>query len=469
MLILGVRRWIRTRFPLALGFFAASAAAPAQPALVDPDLEAVAAVTGLNQPVGLAFFGADEYFVIEKASGQVKHFRNGGQVGVVLDLAVNSNSERGLLGIALHPDFPTNPGVYLYWSESSTGADSTGAGDVGLLANRVDRFDWNGLVLTYSHSVLALRAYQADANQPLRGNHNGGVIKFGPDGKLYILIGDAGRRGHTQNNFMGPVPDDQFGGPEPDPAHATGAIYRMNPDGTVPNDNPFYQMTKFPVMDRIYGFGVRNGFGLAFDPKSGRLWTQEHSDDAFDEVNQVGPGYNGGWIQVMGPISRVNQFRQIEMTFGNGTMQQLRWPPSNIATNSITAFKRLWRLRNAVYTDPKFSWKFAVAPGGMEFLDTASLGATYDGTILMGASRTTLLNGYLFLLRLTADRSDLAFSDSRLNDRVADNPNKFTIDESESLLFGTDFGVVTDVDTGPSGRVLLTALDRGTIYEIRRR
>ena len=93
-----------------------------------------------------------------------------------------------------------------------------------------------------------LRAFQNDRNNQanptmpvLRGNHNGGVLRFGPDGKLYIIIGDNGRRGFTQNNLEGPEPDDEFGGPEPDNAHLTGVILRLNDDGSTPSDNPFHK------------------------------------------------------------------------------------------------------------------------------------------------------------------------------------------------------------------------------------
>ena len=117
----------------------------------------------------------------------------------MLDLAVNFGSERGLLGIALHPDFPADPGVYLYWTESTTGADTNVLSATPLLGNRVDRFVWNGSTLTFDHNLIRLRAIQQDAGQPERGNHDGGVLAFGPDGKLYVFIGDVGRRGQLQN------------------------------------------------------------------------------------------------------------------------------------------------------------------------------------------------------------------------------------------------------------------------------
>src|SRR5207245_10823164 len=102
-------------------------------------------------------------------------------------------------------------------------------------------------------------------------------------------MGDNGRRGYLQNNQMGPVPDDQFGGPEPDNSHLTGFILRLNDDGTTPTDNPFYGIVTIlpPEADanvrKLFAYGVRNGFGLGFDPYLGYLWDQEHGEDAFAE------------------------------------------------------------------------------------------------------------------------------------------------------------------------------------------
>ena len=128
--------------------FAADAAAQTVPTVVDPKLEVRAVVSGLAQPVQMQFLEDHDFLVLEKATGQVKRIRNGGTPEVVLDLPVNSNSERGLLGITLDKDFKRNGTVFLYWSESTTGADSTQGAEVPLLGNRLDRFHWDGATLT---------------------------------------------------------------------------------------------------------------------------------------------------------------------------------------------------------------------------------------------------------------------------------------------------------------------------------
>lgn len=279
----------------------ASAQTP-MPRLVDRNLAVRPVVAGLNTPTSMAFIDPEHHgllgeildrvasdrprghdlFVLEKGTGKVQRVVNGALHSTVLDLPVNSASERGLLGIALHPNFPRDPGVYLFWTESSTGADSTVLAETSLLGNRVDRFVWNGSTLTHEKNIIRLRALQADAGQPARGNHNGGILRFGPDRKLYVYMGDNGRRGQMQNLPDGPgpagnSPDDRFGGPEPDNAHLTGVILRLNDDGTTPRDNPFYAAGAKrggevgANLQKIFAYGIRNGFGMAFDPVSGRL------------------------------------------------------------------------------------------------------------------------------------------------------------------------------------------------------
>lgn len=618
------------------------------PQLVDPKLGVRTVVTNLSQPTTMAFLKHNDFLVLEKASGQVKRIVNGAVAATVLDLPVNSASERGLLGIALHPRFPKNPGVYLYWTESSTGADSTELADVPLLGNRVDRFHWNGSALTFEKNLIHLRAFQADEGQPLRGNHDGGVLRFGPDRKLYIYMGDNGRRGQMQNLPDGPgpngnQPDDQFGGPEPDNAHLTGVILRLNDDGTTPKDNPFVRAGALrggeagANLQKVFAYGIRNGFGMAFDPFSGHLWEAQNGDDSFTELNLVDPGANLGWVQVMGPLARIEQFKEIETSSNFFGLQQIRWSPANIADSAEEALERMFwvfeggdefgahligreevppvmtdasavalfalnrngtlsyelratapiqdatqahihlgahrqngpvvlflfgltaptdfrpgdliaagtvddadviarpgftptianlverirqgrayanlhtvafpggEIRGQVrvadrepvshYSDPEFSWKFEVAPAAVGFVSSRALGQQYEGDMIIGAARDFLRGGTLFRFDLkngngnarddddhrgegrhddndnegSGNRRQFAFSDPRLNDRVADNLAKFEITESESLLFGTGFGVGTDIHTGPNGNLFVVSLSHGTVYEIFRK
>jgi uncharacterized repeat protein (TIGR01451 family) len=464
------------------------------PCMLDPNLSVNTVVSGLTEPTGIAFLGADDFLVLEKSTGQVKRVVNGVVQGVVLDLAVNAASERGLLGIALHPDFASNGFVYLYWTcrgqpaaddcDALLGDDTTDLAQVPLRGNRVDRFIWDGSALTLDLNLIRLRAYQADAdangnfNQPLRGNHDGGKIVFGPDRNLYILIGDNGRRGNLQNISDGVLPngqDDQFGGPQPDDNHFTGVIIRLNDDGTTPADNPFFAYggqvggEAGANIQRIFAYGVRNSFGMAFDPLTGKLWNEENGDDSFDEINVIAPGANNGWVQAMGPVQRISDFKAIETSPQYFGLQQVRWPPTLIADTPDEALGRLQTtmLPGGFYNDPLFSWKYAVAPSPIGFVNGTALGSQYQGDLIVGAARTFLAGGYLFDFKLTADRSDLDLSaDPRLADRVADNGDKFDVTESESLLIGRDFGITTDIQTSPAGTLYVVSLSNGAVYEI---
>jgi glucose/arabinose dehydrogenase len=268
------------------------------------------------------------------------------------------------------------------------------------------------------------------------------------------------------------VPDDQFGGPLPDNAHLSGVVLRLNSDGTAPRTNPFFRAGAAlggevgGNVQKIFSYGHRNSFGLTVHPRTGDVWMQENGDDTFSEINRLTPGMNGGWIQVAGPVARVAQSKEIETTFGNQQLQQLRWPPTNLADTPQEARGRLVTPLGARYRDPEFSWVWEVAPGGMGFVPGTALGRQFAGDLFVGAATPILQGGYLLRFDLTHDRKRIAVSDPRLNDRVADNLAKYDLTESESLLVGRDFGAVTDIEPGPGGNLLVVSLTNGAIYEI---
>ena len=468
---------------VVLGLSTSAAAQEEGGTMVDLRLGVRTVADGLSQPTSMAFLGPNDLLVLEKSTGRVRRIVDGVVGATVLDLAVNSGSERGLLGIALHPDFPADPGVYLYWTESTTGADTNVLSQTPLLGNRVDRFSWDGASLSFDRNLIRIRAIQEDAGQPARGNHDGGMLAFGADGRLFVFTGDVGRRGHLQNLPCGPtatcpgpiVPDDQFGGPEADDAHRTGVVLRLEDDGTAPTDNPFFAAGAAlggevgANVQRLYSYGHRNSFGMAVDPESGSLWLQENGDDSFSELNRVEAGMNGGWVQIAGPVGRIDEFKEIETTFGSRSLQQLRWPPENIADSPEEALARLFMLPGAHYSDPELSWRWEIAPAGIGFVAGRGLGPQFEGDLFMGAATPNLEGGYLFRLRLTGNRAKVGVDDPRLEDRVADNVAKHDLTESETLLAGRNFGVSTDVETGPNGNLFVLSLSNGAVYEIFRR
>jgi aldose sugar dehydrogenase len=167
-------------------------------------------------------------------------------------------------------------------------------------------------------------------------------------------------------------------------------------------------------------------------------------------------------------VDRIAQFKAIETSPQFFGMQQIRWSPVNIADTPQQALSRLFMLPGAKYSDPEFSWKYEVAPAALGFMRTGALGPQYQGDMFLGAARPTLEGGQIFRFNLTGNRLKIGVDDPRLEDRVADNLAKFDITESESLLWGRNFGVATDIQTGPNGNLFVVSLTAGAVYEIYR-
>jgi len=322
--------------------------------LTDPSVRVSEIVAGLNQPTAMAFVGPGDILVLQKGDGQVKRVIDGVlQANPVLDVSVDNQSERGLLGIAVHPNFPATPFIYLYYTQSSTSTDTSGSPSP--LGNRVYRYTWTGNALVSPNLILDLPVVPGP-------NHNGGTMTFGPDGKLYVVIGDLNRDGQLQNFSNGPGPDD------------TGVILRINDDGSVPIDNPFF--SQGGNLSKYYAYGVRNSFGLAFDPLTGELWDTENGPNSYDEINLVLPGFNSGWERIMGPVNR-----DLE---GTGDLVQFS---------------------GSHYADPKFSWFNTVGPTAIAFIKSPLLGVGYQNDVLVG----DIKNGNLYRFKVNTTRDGFNF------------------------------------------------------------
>ena len=437
------------------------------PQMTDPELGAAIAADGLDQPTGLAFMSAGDYLVIEKASGNVKRVQAGAvEAEPVLDLAVNFFDERGLLGIELHPDFASNGFVYLYWTarddsnapQSLLGEDSDEPTDVPELGNRVDRFTWDGSALTWDREIARLRSntLETDTSDRIRGNHDAGPMEFGPDGKLYVQNGDQNLRGQLQNIGDGAAPDD---------ANLTGMILRLNDDGSVPDDNPFFAQGAEiggevgENIQAIWAYGIRNSFGLRFHPGTGELWQTENGDDSWDEINRFTAGANSGWIQLMGPPERFDEYRRLETESEDG-LDNPDYPPDQLAATADEALDRLFVLDGSAYSAPVFSWLYPPAVTALEFV-TGELGSSSDNSIFVG----TVLTDALLRYPLADDGSGLAFDDG-LADNVDDNTSKGDIGESADYVVGTGFGVITDIVLGPDGLLYVSSISSGAVYVV---
>ncbi len=367
-------------------------------------------VSGLNGPTAMAFLGPDDILVTQKDDGRVRRVIAGVlQSSVVLDVNVNTFAERGLLGIALDPDFIHNAYVYLYYSEAS------GADDGPALGNRVYRYTWNGSALVTPQLVLDLPIDPGP-------NHDGGVILFGPDDRLYVVIGDLNHDGQLQNDPAGAAPDN------------TSVILRVDRSGRGPIDNPFYNpaLPQSPLQ-RYYAYGVRNSFGLTFDPVTAALWDTENGPERMDEVNRVSPGFNSGWRPIMGPVAL------------SGANES-----------------ELWQAPGSAYSDPEFSWESTIAPTALAFVASKRLGCALEHRLLVGNVNCDSLQRF----ELDAARTGLAFGSAALQDLVANNPDTCA-DEQDEIAFGTGFGIVTDIENGLDGFVYVLSLSRGEIYRIR--
>ena len=407
---------------------------------------------GLASPTSMAFLDGNNLLVLEK-NGQVRLISNGIlQKQPILTLSVNTTAERGLLGIATLRRYDdssnsnnqnidnrnaiksdintsekivnkkatttttktisattsniTHSEVFLYFTESKPGEP---------LRNRVYRYDWNEQkhLLFKPDLLLDLPA----APGPY---HNGGKMVMGPDHYLYVVIGNLNTGdGLLQNNNHGKEPDD------------TSVILRIKPnDGSAAPKNPFINDTN-SAMHKYYAYGIRNSFGMTFDPITGYIWDTENGEATYDEVNLVKPGFNSGWYQAMGPMSR-----------------------SNVTERNLVNF------RGSHYSDPIFSWYNCIGVTGIEFLKSSKLGQKYMNNIFVG----DINNGHLYYFELNKTRTGFRFdpnTQSALTDHVADNK-----DEVSEITFGTGFGGITDIKTGPDGYLYILSYGNGCLYRI---
>jgi glucose/arabinose dehydrogenase len=389
---------------------------------------------GLSSPTSMAFIDGSNLLVLQKA-GQVRLISNDIlQKQPVLTIPVNNASERGLLGVAIlksngfidkniaagalpSPLATKTTKVFLYFTESN---------GKGPLRNRIYKYDWNSEKHLLLNPKLIL-----DISALPGPNHNGGKLAIGPDHYLYAVIGNVNAGDSILQN------DKRGRGP-----HDTSVIFRIDPNNGLPAPkNPFSSSSNNSTTNRIlsnyYAYGIRNSFGITFDPITGRLWDTENGETTYDEINLVTPGFNSGWQQVMGPISR-----------------------------SDVTERDLVNLPGSHYADPAFSWLNTIGVTDIEFLKSSKLGNKYTNNIFVG----DINNGNLYYFELNKGRTGLKFGDNSdydnnqaalLSDFVADDKA-----EVSTITFGMGFAGITDIKTSPDGFLYILSYFNGSIYRV---
>ena len=397
--------------------------------------------TGLSFPTSMAVIDKHNILVLEKNTGAVRLISDGVlRQKPILTLDVDGKGERGLLGLAilnntssaiseedkkneirpsshLHSTYP-KAYVFLYFTKLRENGEPK---------NVLYRYDWNRNSLLNPKLISEFRS--------LAGlYHNGGKMTIGPrDRQLYVAIGDLNTPNTVTQNY-------KYG----KTSTYSSVILRIDPMSGLPSaGNPFLHNrladnnAEIAGLNYSYAYGIRNSFGLAFDPVTGYLWDTENGENNYDEINLVKPGFNSGWDKIMGPLSRNN----------------------NISTES-----KLLKLDGSRYSDPKFSWRIPIGVTAIEFLNSSILGKEYENNIFVG----DINNGNIYYFQVNnEDRTRLSFySDNNqyigLEDLVADNKK-----EASEPLFATNFeGRITDIKTGPDGYLYILTYFDGMVYKI---
>jgi glucose/arabinose dehydrogenase len=400
-------------------------------AIDDPNLRVEEIAAGLLRPTAMAFLGdsSDDILVTFKDNGTVRRIIGGElQPEPLLDVAVannNGTNERGMLGMAVAEHNETTTYVFLYYTESGGGQDGDDSAGVVPAGNRLYRYE---LVENGDSAELINPKLLLDLPARPGPRYNGGplLVSQNENGTIvYLMIGDQDHRESQSENYEdGPPPD------------GTGGILAIDVEGNpLPNPVLVEQVNggeENGMLPYYYSYGLRNGFGLAFDPVTGYLWDTENGPDWFDEINLVLPGFNSGWADIQGPaLAPENEGAD---------------PGEDLVDFGGTG----------VYSEPEFAWQNTVGVTAIHFLNSTALGEQYANDMFVG----DINNGRLYHFDLNQDRTGLLL-EGVLEDRVAN-----TVQELDSVIFGTGFRSISDIETGPDGYLYFLLYGPGKIFRI---
>ena len=405
------------------GAYSKAQPSPDGPTINDDSLTVEKVTSDLTFPTSMTFVGNNDILVTEKNTGRIMRVLDGQvQDNPLLDLPVASKIERGLLGIAASKHLDGKIFVFLSYTESGNNEDGSDvSNNVDPLGNRLYRYQYVDGKLIDPVLLLDLTAIPNNLN---RTDHNGGKVTIGPDNNVYMIMGEVGgHRTQAQNIGNGPAPN------------GLGGVLRITQDGGLVDDEPIFG-ADLPL-GVYYAMGIRNSFGIDFDPMSGNLWDTENGPTAGDEINLVFPGFNSGWSLIQG-------FSNDDL-LGNGA-----------TPNDLVSFG------NGKYAEPKFAWHIPIGPTALKFLNSDKLGKEYENDMFVG----DINNGNLYRFTLNEARDDIVINNTNvgaaaaLADKKVDNPV-----ESIPITFGQGFGGITDIQVGPDGYMYVLSYT-GDLYKI---
>ena len=396
--------------------------------LSDPKLKIELVTSGLDFPTTMAFLGPDDFLILEKA-GIVKRVTN----GVILDkpllqVDVSVKDERGLLGIAISEkknldgngtsikNNNISHNVFLYYvicEGKNTGCE-----------NRVYRYDLDNQnnVLINPKLLLSIPSFPDPA-------HIGGIIDIGPDNNLYVTVG----------NFQHTIPSEVYrtktqNFEDGKPVDGRAGVLRITQDGKpvgkgiIGNEYP---------LNLYYAYGVKNSFGIDFDPVTEKLWLTENGPKFGDEVNLAEPGFNSGSDKIFG-IWRVNE---------EGKKLQIDGEEGEYVTVGNNNPKDLVYFEGkGHYSPPEFTWDKSTPPTALLFLASKNLGAEYENDMFVGS-----VDGQIFHFDLNDNRTGLLLK-GVLEDKIAADDTEFA-----DILFAEGFSIITDLKQGPDGNLYVVS------------
>lgn len=386
------------------------------PVVSDPNLRIKIVAEGLQSPTAMAFLGPNDFLVAEQNLGTIKRIVNDTILPQpLLQVNVGSEPDWGLLGLAVQNRNSTNNKltyVFVYYTET----ERAGADHGKALGNRLYRYQ-----LSEDGSKLINPKLLLDLPGEDVSYHNGGAILIGPDSNLYVPIGDVDIHYTEAENYKDSSAD------------GTGGILRVTQDGK-PVVKGILGDT-YPL-NLYYAYGIRNSYGIDFDPISGKLWDTENGPEFGDELNLVEPGFNSGWAVVQGTTVMASHGSRESVNFTFPT--------------SLVNFEG-----KGTYSGPELTWNFTVGPTALKFLKSEALGKQYENDMFVGS-----VAGDIFHFNLNKNRDALS-----LRGLLADNLSN-NVDETQRLVWARNFNLITDIEVGPDGYLYVVSNTDGKIYKI---